>query len=313
MNNTILRGLAFLSAIVSLTAYAQKSSMVTTKMLDATTNAIMQSVTGGDTATLNSAKGYTDTATNDVMTAVEGKGYLTTHQSLSAYSTTEQMNSAIGSAVDSATNGLAKSSEVTAVDGRIDTATNAVSTALLGEIAAATNGISSESISDGQNKIDAAGNVYTIPRATSGWTVTHSPSWVSTVEGFYWSGPNWGDSAWTISYMQGESMSDQTVSTDVNYTGGTYTWTFQYTDENEEAQAVEVVSTYSRRVKDVPVLKGTLATDGDLLNTAQKAVNYSHYLYDSEMGVSYEMKMRNDFFDLVCVTNVDLTKKQNWK
>jgi len=313
MNNTILRGLAFLSAIVSLTAYAQKSSMVTTKMLDATTNAIMQSVTGGDTATLNSAKGYTDTATNDVMTAVEGKGYLTEHQSLSAYSTTEQMNTAIGSAVDSATNGLAKSSEVTAVDGRIDTATNAVSTALLGEIAAATNGISSESISDGQHKIDAAGNVYTIPRATSGWTVTHSPSWVSTVEGFAWSGPTWNGSVWQIGFTDAGVATTENVSDDANFTGDTQDWVFNYTDENEEAQAVQVTTTFSRRVKDVPVLTGTLATDGDLLNTAQKAVNYSHYLYDSEMGVSYEMKMRNDFFDLVCVTNVDLTKKQNWK
>lgn len=313
MNKTLLRGIALLTAFGTFAAFAQKSTMVTTKGLDAATNAVMQSVSAGDTATLNSAKGYTDTATNGVMTAVEGKGYLTEHQSLSAYSTTEQMNSAIGTAVDTATNGLAKASDVTAVNGRIDTATNAVSTALLGEIASATNGISSDSISDAHNKIDAAGRVYTIPNATTSWTVTHSPSWVSSVEGFYWSGPNWGDSEWTISYMQGETMSDQTVSTDVNYTGGTYTWTFPYTDENEEAQAVEVVSTYSRRVQGIPVYIGKLAKDSDLLDTAQKAVNYSHYLYDSEMGVTYEMKMRNDFFDLVCITNVDLTKKQNWK
>ena len=103
MNKTLLRGIAFLTVIVSLSAFAQKSTMVTTKVLDAATNAIMQSVSSGDTATLNSAKGYTDTATNGLMTAVEGKGYLTEHQSLSAYSTTEQMNEELEKKQDSMT------------------------------------------------------------------------------------------------------------------------------------------------------------------------------------------------------------------
>lgn len=309
MNKTLLRGIATLTVLVSLSAFAQKSTMVTTKVLDAATNAIMQSVSSGDTATLNSAKGYTDTATNGLMTAVEGKGYLTEHQSLSAYSTTEQMNTAIGNA----TNGFAKASDVTDVNGRIDTATNAVSTALLGEIASATNGISSESISDGQHMIDAAGNVYNIPTHTTGWTVRHNPTWVTSVDGFYWNGPYWANETWYITYRSNGEMYEEVVSADANFLGGSNTWSFYYTDENEESQAVEVTTTYSRHVKDIPELVGTIATDADLLDTAQKAVNYSHYLYDSEMGVSYEMKMRNDFFDLVCVTNVDLTKKQNWK
>lgn len=310
MNKTILRGIATLTVLLSLSAFAQKSTMVTTKVLDATTNAIMQSVSAGDTATLNSAKGYTDTATNDVMTAVEGKGYLTEHQSLAAYSTTEQMNTA----VKNATNGLAKASDVAAVEGRIDLATNDVSVALMAEIANATNGISSESISDGQHMIDAAGNVYAIPRATSGWTMTHTPNWVVSVENFVWSGPTWDDTKWKISHIgEDGTMQTSTVSSDANYVGGELEWPFYYLNDEEQTEAVLVKTTYSRRVKGVPYLIGNLATREDLTDTAQKAVNYSHYLYDSEMGVSYEMKMRNDFFDLVCVTNVDLTKKQNWK
>ena len=300
MNKTILRGIALLTAFGTFAAFAQKSTMVTTKLLDATTNAIMQSVSAGDTATLNSAKGYTDTATNDVMTAIEGKGYLTEHQSLAAYSTTEQMNTA----VKNATNGLAKASDVAAVEGRIDLATNDVSVALMAEIANATNGISSESISDGQHMIDAAGNVYTIPRATSGWTVTHTPNWVVSVENF----------AWEISHIgEAGDIQTTTISEDANYVGGELEWPFYYLNDEEQTEAVSVKTTYSRRVNGVPYLIGNLATREDLTDTAQKAVNYSHYLYDSEMGVTYEMKMRNDFFDLVCITNVDLTKKQNWK
>ena len=59
-------------------------------------------------ATDAASKGYVDASTNALLTTVEGKGYLTSHQSLANYSTTAQMNTAI----NNATNGLAKASDV---------------------------------------------------------------------------------------------------------------------------------------------------------------------------------------------------------
>lgn len=62
------------------------------------------------------SKGYVDSSASSVISTIDSRGYLTSHQSLAAYSTTAQMNTAI----KNATNGLAKASEVTS---QISTAT----------------------------------------------------------------------------------------------------------------------------------------------------------------------------------------------
>ena len=97
------------SAVVKLTG----AQTIAGKKTVSTPPAIPQTPSANTDA---ASKGYVDSSASSVISTIDSRGYLTSHQSLAAYSTTEQMNTAI----KNATNGLAKASEVTS---QISTAT----------------------------------------------------------------------------------------------------------------------------------------------------------------------------------------------
>lgn len=97
------------SAVVKLTG----AQTIEGKKTFSTLPAIPQTPSANTDA---ASKGYVDSSASSVISTIDSRGYLTSHQSLAAYSTTAQMNTAI----KNATNGLAKASEVTS---QISTAT----------------------------------------------------------------------------------------------------------------------------------------------------------------------------------------------
>ena len=97
------------SAVVKLTG----NQTIAGKKTFSTLPAIPQTPSANTDA---ASKGYVDSSASSVISTIDSRGYLTSHQSLAAYSTTAQMNTAI----KNATSGLAKASEVTS---QISTAT----------------------------------------------------------------------------------------------------------------------------------------------------------------------------------------------
>ena len=198
-----------------------------------------------------------------------------------------------------------------------NTATNAI----IEDVTRIASEIAQDRITDTTNIIDAAGRTYTIGQHTTPWRYYHTPSYADQYEGFSFIGLVWQDAAdhataganysapgWYLSTGGAYNL----VSADANLSEYAVNWSFNYTDEEEQSQTMQVSTVAARTVKGVVYDNGRLAKETDLVPTAQKAVDYSNNLYDAANRENFEFRMQNGYLDLICTTNVNMRSSANW-